>query len=119
LQRAEDLLDVGCAGENSAHWAVLIDPQGGLRIIDAAGWSMARLRAEYGPDAVYKIDRRNGTVRVEGWDGADRCLVERTAPTARRPIAAAGYHSFSVMPPAPCVQVSNSTRPRPQLISAC
>ena len=45
------------------------------------GWSLAALSTEFGAAAVYKVERRGGTVRVEGWDGGQRCLIQRkTAP---------------------------------------
>jgi hypothetical protein len=78
LQKAEEILDIAIAGENSApESAIVIDRQGGFRMIDPAGWSLSGLAAEYGAAAVYKIDRRGDSVRVEGWDGVDRCLLQR------------------------------------------
>jgi hypothetical protein len=60
-----------------ADLAILIDRQGGMRMIDPKGWSLPALCAEFGAAAVYTVERRAGTVRVEGWGGGERCLIQR------------------------------------------
>ena len=69
------------AGDGNANdgndLAILIDRQGGMRMLDANGWSLPALSAEFGAAAVYKVERRARTVRVEGWGGAERCLIQR------------------------------------------
>lgn len=79
LRRAEDILDVAVAGNRygAGDVAILIDRQGGMRMMDPAGWSLPGLSAEYGSSAVYKVERRAGAVRVEGWAGGERCLIQR------------------------------------------
>ena len=42
------------------------------------------MRTEYGAAAVYKVERRGNSVRVEGWDGLRSCRIE-TSATSRRP----------------------------------
>ena len=82
LQQAEDILDVAVvANDPGAHdVAILLDCQGGMRMLDAAGWSLPAMSAEFGATAVYKVERRGGTVRVEGWGGGQRCLIQRNVP---------------------------------------
>jgi hypothetical protein len=81
VRKAEEILNVATAGGNTlTNAAILIDRQGGLRMLDATGWSLTGLAAEYGAAAVYKIERRGKAVRVEGWNGSDRCLLQRGAP---------------------------------------
>jgi len=78
LRKAEEILEIAMAGENGAlESAIVVDRQGGFRMMDPAGWSLSGLAAEFGAAAVYKIDRRGDSVRVEGWDGVDRCLLQR------------------------------------------
>jgi len=79
LQQAEDILDVAVAGNSygAGDVAILLDRQGGMRMLDPAGWSLPALSAEFGATAVYKVERRCGTVRVEGWGGGQRCLIQR------------------------------------------
>ena len=70
LQNAEGLLEVATAGEASAgDYAVILDRQGGIRLMDAAGWSLGGLAAEFGGDQVYLIEKRCDQVTVQGWCG--------------------------------------------------
>jgi len=99
LRQAEDILEIAAAGRDPAQTIILIDRQGGMRILDAAGWSLPALAAEFGAAAVYRVERRAGSVQVEGWDGAQRCLLEspRAHPTMLQlpPRATAGVNERS------------------------
>jgi len=79
LQQAEDILEVAVAGNRcgAGDVAILIDRQGGMRMLDPTGWSLPALSAEFGASAVYRVERRGGAVRVEGWGGGQRCLIQR------------------------------------------
>jgi hypothetical protein len=78
LRQAEDILDVALEGDSTGgDLAIVIDRQGGMRMMDAQGWSLPALSAEFGGAAVYKVERRGRTVRVEGWGAGDRCLIQR------------------------------------------
>ena len=80
LQQAGDILDIAASGDGSLQdMAILIDRQGGMRMLDPSGWSLPALSAEFGATAVYKVERRGTSVRVEGWDGCQRCLVQRNS----------------------------------------
>lgn len=77
LRQAEDILDVAAAGDSSAATAIILGRDGTLRMLDGGGWSLPALKADTGASVVFKVERRGSTVRVEGWDGAERCLLER------------------------------------------
>jgi hypothetical protein len=78
LRQAEEILDVAVAGDgNSGDLAIVIDRQGGMRMLDPEGWSLPALCAEFGAFAAYTVERRGRTVRVEGWGGGERCLLQR------------------------------------------
>jgi hypothetical protein len=84
LQQAEDILGIATSGDSSLQDVVIVmDRQGGMRMLDSTGWSLPALAAEYGANAVYKVERRGATVRVEGWNGFERCLVQRNDSAAR------------------------------------
>ena len=84
LQQADDILDVATSGDASMQDVViLMDRQGGMRMLDPTGWSLQALTAEYGASAVYKVERRGSAVRVEGWNGFERCLVQRELSRTR------------------------------------
>ena len=78
LRQAEDILDVAVEGDSeSSGLAIVIDRQGGMRMLDPQGWSLPALCAEFGGAAAYKVERRGRTVRVEGWGSGERCLIQR------------------------------------------
>ena len=84
VRQAEDILDVAMIGDAAAgDLAILIDRQGGIRMLDPAGWSLPALSADSGASAVYKVQRRGRTVRVEGWRGGERCLLQRSLGPCR------------------------------------
>ncbi len=78
LQRAEEVLEVALMAEDgAAESLILFDNAGGMRMLDAAGWSLNGLIGEFGAREIYRIERRNGTVRVEGWSPNQQCLLQR------------------------------------------
>jgi hypothetical protein len=97
LRQAEEILDVAMAGDGDANdgneLAILIDRQGGMRMLDPIGWSLSALSVEFGAAAVYKVERRARTVRVEGWGGGERCLLQRNL-SPRRPGGLPGMPAF-------------------------
>ncbi len=78
LRQAEEILDIAVSGDGDAgDFAILIDRQGGMRMLDPKGWSLPALCTEFGAAAAYTVVRRGQTVRVEGWGGGERCLLQR------------------------------------------
>jgi hypothetical protein len=84
LQQAEDIMDIAASGDSSLQDVVIVmDRQGGMRMLDPSGWSLPALSAEYGATAVYKVEKRRDAVRVEGWNGSERCLIQRSLQSAK------------------------------------
>jgi hypothetical protein len=75
LRQAEAVLEIAVRGEQDV--AIVIENGGGIRMIDPTGWSLSGLAAESGAEAVFKVERRAGALRVEGWDSTERCLIQR------------------------------------------
>jgi hypothetical protein len=97
LHHAEEILEIAVRGNEEI--AIVIDRQGGVRMFDPAGWALPSLRVEYGAAYVYKVERRAGMLRVEGWDGVQRCLLER--PGRLRPVAHLPGMT-AILPVVPC-----------------
>lgn len=83
LLHAEEILETALSG--SAEVAIIVGRQGTLRMIEPAGWSLPAMRTEFGAAAVYKVERRGNTVRVEGWDGEKSCRLEKGLSARMRP----------------------------------
>lgn len=75
LRQAEEILDVAAHG--TGELAIIMQRHGGVRMVDPAGWSLPSLYMEYAAEFVYKVERWGGMLQVEGWDGRDRCLLQR------------------------------------------
>ena len=77
FRRAEEILQIAGSGAGElGDTLFVLDRQGGLRMLESAGWSLPALAAEFGAEAVYRVERRGVSVRVEGWDGRQRCLMQ-------------------------------------------
>jgi hypothetical protein len=105
LQQAEDILDIAASGDSSLQdVAIVLDRQRGMRMLDPSGWSLPALAAEYGATAVFKVEKHGASVRVEGWDGFERCLLQRHLASARLqhlPGMGAVAHAMMLLPPRP------------------
>jgi hypothetical protein len=77
FRQAGDILDTAAGTREPSNAAILIDRSGRIRIVDAAGWSVAGLAAEFGAATIYRIERSPIKVRVEGWNGVQTCLLQR------------------------------------------
>jgi hypothetical protein len=83
LRQAEDVLDTAIGGGGDQDVVIVIGRQGGIRLIDPAGWTLPALSAEYGATAVYRVERRRDATRVEGLCGSERCLLQRKNPHSK------------------------------------
>jgi len=77
LQQAEDILEIACSGQTASDYTLVWGRDGALRMLNSDGWTLPALGIEHGARAVFRVERRHDTVRVEGWDGARRCLLQR------------------------------------------
>jgi hypothetical protein len=84
LQKAEEILAVAAAGTDRAgDLVIVVDRQGGIQMLDPTGWSLPALKAHYGAASLFKVERRGQTVRVEGWESGQRCLLQRDLGSRR------------------------------------
>lgn len=65
------------AGESS-DFAILIDHQNGLRMVNAAGWQLDALCREYQASAAFAVKRTACAVVVEAQDGENRCVLTKS-----------------------------------------
>ena len=78
LRDAQAILDTALAGDaTTPEWAVVVDRQGGLRMLDPAGWNLSALAAEFGARSAFRVRRLSGSIRVEGWSGLRSCILEQ------------------------------------------
>ena len=70
------------SGSPDCDWAILIGPQGDIRMLDAAGWALSSLLARHGAETAYRVTREGGRVCLEGRSGSQTCLLKSESPAA-------------------------------------
>jgi hypothetical protein len=68
------------SGSTDCDWAILIGPQGDIRMMDGAGWSLPGLLAHHGAETAYRVTRERGRVCLEGRQGSQTCLLRSEPP---------------------------------------
>jgi hypothetical protein len=80
FRRTEEILQIAGSGAGElGDTLFVLDRRGGLTMLESAGWSLPALAAEFGAEAVYRVERRGFSVRVEGWDRRRRCVMQGPA----------------------------------------
>ncbi len=99
FSRAEEILQVATSGSGATGSTLMIlNRQGGIRMIDATGWNLPASLVEFGAEAVYKVERRGASIRVEGWNGSERCLLQgQTSGERARALIGAGFSAHATM----------------------
>jgi len=70
------------SGSPDCDWAILIGPQGDIRMLEAGGWALPSLLAQHGAATAYRITRERGRVCLEGRRGSQTCLLRSESPAA-------------------------------------
>jgi hypothetical protein len=65
------------AGQSDTGMAIMIDRQGGMRVLDPTGWTTAALAVEFGALSVFRVAKTSSATSVEALAGSDRCVLER------------------------------------------
>ena len=74
--RARELFDAALSADASTNTAILIAPDGGLRIVSDSDWPLDSLALHHGAATAYRVTSHRGHVRVEGREGSQRCVLE-------------------------------------------
>ena len=97
LRNAEQILETAAASKDAgaSEYLIAISREGGLSMqIDEGGaWSLAALAAERGAMAVYRVQRKSRTVRVEGWSYGQKCMLSREIRTAESAVPPATVYA--------------------------
>jgi hypothetical protein len=82
LRNAESIFEIAIApAAEYDNAALVVDREGGLRVLNSAEWSLPGIVCEFGASEVYLIERRSGKLKVEGWSAGERCIVSGTRAT--------------------------------------
>ncbi|MGI8742391.1 MAG: hypothetical protein ACR2NN_07420 [Bryobacteraceae bacterium] len=84
LDNAVSLLDSAesafRAGFAPSDMAILISPEGGIRMVADSDWPLESLQSYHGARTAYRVSQQNKRVRVEGTEGTRSCRFESAAP---------------------------------------
>ena len=112
---AENLFETArqASGSPDCDWAILIGPQGEIRMLDAAGWALPSLLAQHGAETAYRITREGGRVCLEGRRGSQTCQLRSESPAAAARHLLAGHRlpSTAWCPPRPALPAEAAPAP--------
>mgnify|MGYP005849314121 CR=1 FL=1 len=78
LEAAEDAAAAHSAAED---WTILLDADGGMRLVAASDWPLDSLAREHNAQSAYRVQRRASRVTLEALQGA-RSLRLASTPAA-------------------------------------
>ncbi len=107
FRQASDILETAIQAVGEPDMAIVIDRRGGIRMLDATGWSLPGLSAEFGGLAVFRIRRHAGTASVEGWNGSEKCVLRRKQADGTAPYAPPTAHAMMLQILSPSAGGSN------------
>ncbi|MBI1788306.1 MAG: hypothetical protein HYR60_12250 [Acidobacteria bacterium] len=70
LDQAERIREIASAGDDPADVAILIGPDGAIRLVYDTDWRLESLAAHHGATTCYRVRRADGRVQVEGRCGS-------------------------------------------------
>ena len=76
FRRAQSILEAASVpGCRSAGTAIVLDRNGGLRILNSEGWTLMGIVREFGAAEAYLIGNSGASITVEGWSTMDQCKI--------------------------------------------
>ena len=81
LKHAEELFAAAHAGgTDDCDLSILVNRDGGIHMIADADWQLEALRAHHGANAVYRVHRSGGNVRLEARSANQSCVLAADRP---------------------------------------
>jgi hypothetical protein len=76
LKHAEEIFAAArTAGPEDCDMAILVNSDGGIRMIAGADWELEPMRLHYGASAAYRVNRQGGQVKLEARRANERCTL--------------------------------------------
>jgi len=80
LRNAHEIFATARESAEDCRMAILVEPDGAIRMCPSAGWDLESLRRHHGAAMAYEITRSASQVRVEARSGRERCTLETGEP---------------------------------------
>jgi hypothetical protein len=85
-RQAQQLLEAAEAaqsnGQQVSAFTLLIEGDGGIRVLMDCDWPLESLLRHHGARAVYRVVETSGRIQVEGRTGQRTCLLQSISPQA-------------------------------------
>ena len=97
----ETAQSISRAGHDASEMTILIDPDGGIRLVAGCDWPLDSLLVHHGAQMVYRVGQQANRVRLEGRAGSRTCLFEAERPNgvARRLLPEQRLYALAGPPP--------------------
>ena len=82
LQILEAAESASAHGQACSEMTILVGADGQMTLLADSDWPLDSLAWHHGARAVYRVNERQGSLRVEAREGARRCVIE--SPAAAR-----------------------------------
>ncbi len=80
-QRAQELLEAALNAPVASEMTVLIGMDGAIQLCADSDWPLDSLARERGARAAYRVSAKARSVRVEGRQGLQTCILESFRPS--------------------------------------
>jgi hypothetical protein len=77
LNAAENALQ---SGHSASDMTILINADGGIRMLADSDWPLESLQTHHGSRMVYRVRQQGKSVRIEGRAGSRTCMFETAKP---------------------------------------
>lgn len=74
-EQAEEIFRAAQSAGTASEMTILLGADG-IRLIADSDWPLDSLLWHHGAKTAYRVSERDGRIRVEGREGATRCVVE-------------------------------------------
>ncbi len=103
LENAQQIFEAAGSASQSgiapSDISILIDGQGGIRMLADSDWPLASLEANYGCRMAYRVNQEAGRIRVEGRSGAQSCLLQTETPQVAAKRFLLDHPRYVIAPP--------------------
>lgn len=81
MKQAEEIFQAAHAGgPDDCELAILVGRDGAIHMLAESDWGLEPLRMHYGPEAIYRIRRSGGQVRLEARSWGESCVLQSGRP---------------------------------------
>lgn len=97
LRNAHEIFATARQGGEDCRMAIVVEPDGAVRMCPNDDWDLECLRRHYGAAMVYGVSRKGSRVRVEGRSGAEQCTLETGGQASLARLGMANFPQYRLV----------------------